>query len=249
MCWRHLKTNLTRLAGQFALVTGAGGGIGRALAQALAAEGATVCLVGRRPGLLEETARVCGTGRVRVCPTDLTKEEQIDGLALELERDFGRVDVLVHCAGVISHGTIKEAALESFDAQYAANVRAPYLLTQRLLPLLLKGPGQVVFINSSVVTSPRAGVSQFSATQHALRAIADTLRQEVNGDGIRVLSVFPGRTATSRQEGMHTREGKQYRPELLLQPGEIATMVVAALTLPRTAEVTDISIRPMLKSY
>lgn len=240
---------MTQLAGQIALVTGAGGGIGRALAQALAAEGATVCLVGRRSEVLEETARLCGSADVRARPTDLTKEDQTDALTRELARDFGRVDVLVHCAGVISHGTIKDSAVESLDAQYEANVRAPYRLTQRLLPLLLKGPGQVVFINSSVVTGPRAGVSQFAATQHALRGITDTLRQEVNDDGIRVLSVFPGRTATSRQEGLHAREGKQYRPELLLQPKEIATMVVAALTLPRTAEVTDISIRPMLKSY
>jgi NADP-dependent 3-hydroxy acid dehydrogenase YdfG len=75
------------------------------------------------------------------------------------------------------------------------------------------------------------------------------LRQEVNEQGIRVLCVYPGRTATSRQERLYAKEGKPYRPELLLQPEDIATMVVAALSLPRTAEVTDINIRPMLKSY
>ena len=240
---------MKRLAGQFAIVTGAGGGIGQALSRALTGEGATVCLVGRRRELLEETARACGANHTRICPTDLTKANQIRKLVRELLEDSGGVDILIHCAGVISHGKINEAPVESLDAHYAANVRAPYLLTQRLLPMLSKVHGQVVFINSSVVTGPRAGVSQFSATQHALRAIADTLRQEVNGDGIRVLSIFPGRTATSRQELLHAKEGKQYRPELLLQPEDVAKMVVAALTLPRTAEVTDISIRPMMKSY
>ena len=199
--------------------------------------------------MLEETAGVCGPNQTRVCPADLTKESNTNELVREVLGDLGGVDILVHCAGVISHGPIREASLESLDAHYAANVRGPYLLTQRLLPTLTKNSGQVVFINSSVVNGPRASVSQFAATQHALRAIADTLRQEVNGDGIRVLSVFPGRTATARQETLHAKEGKQYRPELLLQPEDIATMVIAALTLPRTAEVTDISIRPMLKSY
>ena len=240
---------MNRLAGQCAIVTGAGGGIGRALARALTGEGATVYLVGRRRELLQETARACGANQTRVCPTDLTKAGQIKKLVREVLETSGGVDILVHCAGVISHGKISDATAESFDAHYAANVRAPYVLTQSLLAMLTKVQGQVVFINSSVVTGPRAGVSQFSATQHALRAVADTLRQEVNGDGIRVLNVFPGRTATSRQEALHAKEGKQYRPELLMQPEDIAAMVTAALTLPRTAEVTDISIRPMLKSY
>ena len=90
-------------------------------------------------------------------------------------------------------------------------------------------------------------MGQFSATQHALKAIADSLRQEVNADGIRVLSVFPGRTATPRQASLHEIEGKRYQPELLMQPEDVATVVVNALGLPRTAEVTDVSIRPMIK--
>jgi NADP-dependent 3-hydroxy acid dehydrogenase YdfG len=79
--------------------------------------------------------------------------------------------------------------------------------------------------------------------------MADSLRDEVNADGIRVLSVYPGRTATPRMAALFEKEGKTYRPELLMQPGDIASMVAHTLALPRTAEVTDISIRPMLKSY
>jgi NADP-dependent 3-hydroxy acid dehydrogenase YdfG len=182
-----------------------------------------------------------------VWPADLTKDEEVARLAREFGSVCGRVDVLVHCAGVIGHGKIEEAAVDTFDEQYKANVRAPYLLTQKLLPLLREGHGQVVFVNSSVVARP--GVAQFAATQHALRVMTDTLRQEVNGDRIRVLSVYPGRTATSRQAGLYAKEGRAYHPEVLLQPADIATMVMAALMLPRTAEVTDIHIRPMLKSY
>jgi NADP-dependent 3-hydroxy acid dehydrogenase YdfG len=134
-----------------------------------------------------------------------------------------------------------------FDRLWAANVRGPFLLTQLLLPALRASSGQIAFVNSSVVLATRAGVGQFTATQQALRAVADTLRIELNPEGIRVLSVYPGRTATSRSEKLSAKEGRTYHPDRLLQPEEIATVVVESLALPRTAEVTDISIRPMRK--
>jgi NADP-dependent 3-hydroxy acid dehydrogenase YdfG len=132
---------------------------------------------------------------------------------------------------------------------YRSNVRSHYALIQSLLPLLRKQKGQIVFINSSAGQPSPATAGQFSTTQHAFRAIADSLRDEVNADGIRVLSIFPGRTATPRMEALFKKEGMSYRSELLLQPEEIDSMVTYTLCLPRTAEVTDISIRPMLKSY
>jgi NADP-dependent 3-hydroxy acid dehydrogenase YdfG len=92
-------------------------------------------------------------------------------------------------------------------------------------------------------------VSQYSATKHALKAITDSLREEVNADGIRVLSVFPGRTATPQQATLYKLGRKDYQADLLLQPEDIASIVIAALTLPHTAEVTEIHIRPLLKSY
>jgi NADP-dependent 3-hydroxy acid dehydrogenase YdfG len=159
------------------------------------------------------------------------------------------VDVLIHSAGTIAQGPLHSAAISDFDAQYRANVRAPYLLTQTFLSMLKVRPGQVVFINSTVGLRARADVGQFAATQHALKAIADSLRDEVNGDGVRVLSVFPGRTATPRQEKLFRLEGRPYRPEILLQPEDVATVVINALTMPRTAEITEISLRPLVKSY
>jgi NADP-dependent 3-hydroxy acid dehydrogenase YdfG len=237
------------LSGAVALITGAGGGIGSAIARALVGAGSTAWLVGRTPESLEATASACGSEHVRVRTADLTNDGDTEALAGELERDHGRVDVLAHCAGAIAHGSFEETSAQSLDDQLRVNVRAFYTIAQRLLPLLRKGPGQIVVVNSSIVSGARAGVGQFAATQHALRALTDTLRQEVNNDGVRVLSVFPGRTATSRQERLFVGEGRPYRPELLLQPEDLATMIVTALRLPRTAEVTDIHIRPMLKTY
>jgi NADP-dependent 3-hydroxy acid dehydrogenase YdfG len=108
--------------------------------------------------------------------------------------------------------------------------------------------GQVVFINSSAGVSASVNLSQYAATKFALRAIADSLRQEINGESVRVLSVYPGRTAGPMQESVHKMEGKAYYPERLMQPEEVAAMVIQALSLPRSAEVTEIFMRPMIKT-
>jgi NADP-dependent 3-hydroxy acid dehydrogenase YdfG len=156
--------------------------------------------------------------------------------------------MLVLCGGAIFHGTMEHATLDEFDLQYRSNLRGHYALVQALLPLLRRQRGQFVFINSSLATQPPTReVGQFAATQYGLRAIADSLRDEVNADGIRVLSVYPGRTATPRTAALFQKEGRSYRPELLMQTEDVATMVTHALCLPRTAEVTDISMRPMMK--
>jgi NADP-dependent 3-hydroxy acid dehydrogenase YdfG len=84
-------------------------------------------------------------------------------------------------------------------------------------------------------------------TQHALKALADSLREEVNAEGLRVLSVFLGRTATPMRMAIHRMENRTYHPESLLQPEDVAAVVMIALSLPRTAEVTDIHIRPLSK--
>jgi NAD(P)-dependent dehydrogenase (short-subunit alcohol dehydrogenase family) len=150
---------------------------------------------------------------------------------------------------VIHQDLMERARIEDLDDQYATNVRAPYMVTQQLLPLLANGRGQIVFINSSAgLSAKRSEVGQYAATKHALKAIADSLREEVNPRGIRVLSVYLGRTATPMQEALCQQEGKVYHPQMLMQPEDVASVVVQALMLPSTAEVTDISIRPMLKT-
>jgi len=239
------------LRDKIAVVTGASSGIGRAIALSLAEEGTQLCLVGRRLDALEN---VCHLARDRASAVhafraDLTREEDIQALAAELSRSLGRVDILVHSAGEIRHAELSSAPVSDLDLQYHSNVRGPYLLTQELLPLLRIGPGQIAFINSSSGLRARARTGQFAATQHALKAIADSLREEVNSDGIRVLCVFPGRTATPRTEILFHEERKAYLPDLLMQPEDVAAMVLHSLKLPRTAEVTDINIRPLYKSY
>jgi NADP-dependent 3-hydroxy acid dehydrogenase YdfG len=237
--------------GQTAVVTGASSGIGRAMALALAKHGAALYLVGRARDRLEEVANHVRRDGGIATPyaTDLSRDDGIAALVDCLQRDVSSVDILVHCAGEIALGAFAHAHVQNLDTQYRTNVRAPYTLTQALIPMLGKERGDIVFINSSVVQGVRPNSTQFASMQHALKAFADHLREEVNPDGIRVLSVFPGRTATPRQASLYAREGRAYNPELLLQAEDVAAVVVHALGLPRRAEVTNISLRPMLKSY
>jgi len=129
----------------------------------------------------------------------------------------------------------------------APSENAEISLTQVLSPVLKARHGQVVFINSSSGIAATPMTAQYDSSKHAPKAI-DSFRAENNPHGVRVLSVYLGRTASEMQERICQMEGKTYRPELLLQPEDVASVIVNALCLPRTAEVTDISIRPMIKS-
>jgi len=227
---------------QVAVVTGASSGIGKAIALTLAAQGVKLYLLGRNLETLAEIAQNIQTD-VKICQVDLTKSAEIR----QLKTLVGQVDLLIHSAGVISLGELQTAPVEDLDWQYQTNVRAPYLLTQTLLPLMIPVKGQIVFINSTGGLNSRGGMGQYSATKHALKAIADSLRDEINHLGMRVLSVYPGRTASPMQAAIYEKEGKVYNPDRLLQPQDVADVVLNALSLPRTAEVTDISVRPLVK--
>jgi short-subunit dehydrogenase len=232
-----------------ALVTGASSGIGLALACALGARGVRVLLTGRDAARLEEAAtqvRARG-GTALVSSADLARDPDLRELASWVEREAGRLDLLVHSAGSIHLGSIDSVGWEDLDADYRVNVRAPFLLTKALLSLLRAAGGQLVFVNSTAGLSAGPDNALYAATKHALRSLAGSIRDQVNRSGVRVLSVFPGRTATPMQEAVVRFEGRSYRPEELLQPEDVAEMVVAALMLPRTAEVVDVMMRPMTK--
>ena len=227
--------------GESALVTGAGSGIGRAIARSLADAGARVLLLGRDAARLRATA--ADARGAEVVALDLAADaEAVAALAPRLP---ARLAVLVHAAGAHRLGPVEATDPAALDALLAVNLRAPLALTRLCLPALRAARGQVVFVNSSQGLAAGRGAGAYAASKHALRALADSLRGEVNAEGVRVLSVYPGRTATPLQAVVHAQEGRAYDPGALMQPEDVAAMVLAALTLPRTAEVTDIMMRPM----
>jgi NADP-dependent 3-hydroxy acid dehydrogenase YdfG len=226
------------------VVTGASSGIGRAVALALAAEGARLHLVGRDAGRLSAVASLAGDApAVTTHRADLAREADLTALGARLLAEVDNVDILVHAAGVYGRGPVAEAPLADLDAQYRVNLRAPFALTQALVPLL-RGGGHVVFVNSTAGVRAAAGVGSYAATKHGLRALADALREELGPLGVRVLSVFVGRTATPMQRAIHGLEGRPWDPARLLQPEDVAACVLHAVGMPRTAEVTELTVRP-----
>ena len=229
-------------------ITGASSGIGKAIALGLAAQGAASVSSGASVNAGGGGAASTYSGSLRApILADSTLDHDLEALTAQLRRDLERLDLLVHSAGAITWGRIETAPVADFDWQYRTNVRAPYVLTQALLPLLRASCGQIVFMNSSAVLAPNPEAIQYTATKHALKAVADSLRAEVNDEALRVLSVYPGRTASPMQALVHRLEGRVYHPERLLQPEDVAATVINALSLPRTAEVTDLHIRPLRK--
>jgi NAD(P)-dependent dehydrogenase (short-subunit alcohol dehydrogenase family) len=227
-----------------ALVAGASGDIGRAIAFDLLGAGAEVFMLGRsmarlvQPPPPEDFRENC-----RFIVADLTDDDAIARVNIEI-LSRSRLDVLVLSTGTYERSN--EPAV--FGRQIAANVVGPYALLQRLLPLLIKAKGQVVFINSTQALRAAAGLGQYAATKHAMKAVADSLRDEVNANGVRVMSLFLGRTASERQRAIFAAEGRPNPLERLIQPADVAELVLSLLRLPRTSEVTDILLRPMQKT-
>jgi len=227
-----------------ALVAGASRDIGRAISVELLGAGAEVFMLGRSMARLvqvpppEHVRQKC-----HFVAADLTDGDAITRVKAEIG-SRGRLDVLV-----LSSGTYERSQEPMvFARQIAANLIGPYALLQQLLPMLIEAQGQVVFVNSSQALRATAGIGQYAATKHAMKAVADSLRDEVNANGVRVMSLFLGRTASERQRGIFAAEGRPYSPERLIQPADVAGLVLFLLRLPRTSEVTDIVLRPMRKT-
>ncbi len=228
------------------LVTGAGSGIGRAIAVKLAEQGASVSLAGRDRAKLEATAALLVPGEHDLWSVDLRETTALAEFTAAFGACHPLVHGLVHSAAEFANARVAEGRIEEAARLLAVNALAPMQLCSALLPLLRASRGDIVFINSSAVRGAAAGIAPYTMSKSALRALADTLRTEENAAGVRVLSVFPGRTATPMVDAVAQAEGRRVRAERLLQPSDVADVVAAALALPETAEVTELHIRPRL---
>ncbi|RSN05290.1 short chain dehydrogenase [Streptomyces sp. WAC 05977] len=218
-----------------ALVTGATRGIGAATARALAPTH-RLLLGGRDADVLGELA---GTlPEAKPWPIDLTDTEALETAAAEI----GELDVLVHSAGVARLGTVETATDADWRANFEVNVLGVVTLTRLLLPALRASKGHVVVINSGAGQNARPGWGPYAASKFAVRAFADSLREEESA--LRVTSIYPGRTDTEMQQAIVADEGREYEPERFLRPESVAAAVLAAVSATGDAHPTDVTLRP-----
>lgn len=227
------------------LIIGASGGLGQALALALAGPGAELILTGRRTGALNCVAdgvRSKGaTAQTHILELSSTDDVLAFGKAIASEPTG--FDVLIHNAAVIKLGLLAESAISDLDWHYQTNVKAPMILTKCLLERIRQNHGQVVFINSAAGLLARKGVGFYAATKHALKAIADSLREELAPEGITVLSVFPSRMNTPMQERVLEMEGAAANLNTFLQPEKTAEIIVQAMERCRRGEISSVTLK------
>lgn len=191
------------LTGQVAIVTGAGRGIGRAAALALAQAGAAVVLASRSAdelySLADEIKQL--DGRALAIPTDVSDMAQVDYLLVLTLRAFGRIDILVNNAALVQPiGRVWETSPLAWQKLIAVNVIGPYLCARVVLPHMLdRGSGRIINISSALADRSLEGLSAYTVSKAALERLSSTLATEVQNRGIVVTTLRPGGVDTSMQ--------------------------------------------------
>lgn len=233
------------LKNKVAVVTGGNKGIGKAIALKLAEQGCHVALIARDLNTLEATAKQLKLFGVEtlVVQGDLAQDEVIGRFVQQVKETFGRLDILVNNAGVGYFGPVAELKVEQWDAMFDLNMRAVFLLTQKLIPLLRKaGEAFVVNIASLAGKNAFVGGAGYAATKHALLGFSRCLMLEERKNGINVLAVCPGSVRT--EFFSNVPDGQSALAKNILEPEDVAQMVVEALKLPARAMVSELDIRP-----
>ena len=238
---------MDEIKGLTAAVTGAGGGIGRAICVSLAKEGVNVALLGgnntERLAETEREVRAAG-GRALVIPGNLSKAEVMVAGLKAAEKEFGGIDILINNAGKAFNAPFEETPEEVFDALMEINVKVPFMLTQKALPYLKKSARASIINICSVVS--KAGYpyqSAYTASKHALLGFTKSLAAELFKEGIRVQAVCPG--------GVYTDMVKVARPDLppdgMIMPEEIADIVLFLLKSRGNAVIDEIGVHRVNK--
>jgi NAD(P)-dependent dehydrogenase (short-subunit alcohol dehydrogenase family) len=205
------------LRGKRALVTGASGGLGRAIANELTNHGCELVLVGRSWQKLADVCEETG-GRRIWCDF----EDQYFFIEMLQEHHVGQIDILINCAGIFPISSIDKATSKDFDRCFAVNVRAPFLLMQHFAPLMVgRGWGRIVNIGSSSAYAGFPNTSIYCASKHALLGLSRALREELDEYRVRVYCVSPGSIRTE----MGKRVPTEQRWETFLYPEEVAKYV------------------------
>lgn len=240
-----------------AVVTGASSGIGAATALALGAAGLPVVLGARRADRCEELAEQIrgGGGEAWALPLDVSDPASVDSFAKQAEALAGPIEVIVSNAGDVLPLAATEATAEQFAAQVAVNLLGPQHLIAALGPAMVeRGRGDIVMVTSDVTERPRPYMAGYVAAKSGLEGLADAMRLEMEGTGVRVGVVRPGPTATEQGSGWPSEQVDRVMSEWTrfglirhhgyLLPEQVAAAVVAMVAAPRGSQFSVIEVQP-----
>ncbi|MFZ0481447.1 MAG: SDR family oxidoreductase [Terriglobales bacterium] len=233
------------LAGQIAVVTGAGQGIGAAIAAKLSALGAQTVLCGRSRPALEHTASLIRDAghQTAIIECDVTDLRSVQSLAERLERTFHRLDILVNNAGIMGpSGPIHELAPEGWDSIFNTNLRGVYYMIRSLAPLMIRAPsGHIVNISSLAGKNALPNGAAYAASKWGLNGLSYSVAEELRPHNIRVSVVCPGSVHTD----FSSHAGKN--AEKMLQASDVAHAVAMIVTQAQQSFVSEILLRPTQK--
>jgi 3-oxoacyl-[acyl-carrier protein] reductase len=240
-----VSTTPLPLAGQAAVVTGAGRGIGAAIARSLARLGASVVLAGRSRVPLEQTATsILQTGHVaEVVECDVTSLASVEALARQVEHKFGRLDVLVNNAGVGGFTTpLHQLSPHEWDRIHHTNLRAVFYTIRAFTPMMIRaGAGHIINISSLAGKNPLPNGAAYAASKWGLNGLSYSVAEELRAHNIRVAVICPGSTHTD----LSPHEGKD--TSRMLEPDDVAHIVEMMVTQPPRSFASEVLLRPTVK--
>ncbi|MBE5676237.1 SDR family oxidoreductase [Staphylococcus sp. SS87] len=231
---------MTVLTDKVAVVTGAGSGIGEAIATLLHEEGAKVVLAGRNKEKLQNVANQLSQDNVKVVPTDVTNKEEVDELIKIAQETFGRLDIVINSAGQMLSSKITDYQVDEWDSMIDVNIKGTLYTAQAALPTMLEQSSGHLFNIASISGFEVTKISTiYSATKAAVHTITQGLEKELAKTGVKVTSISPGMVDTAITAAYNPSDRKK------LDPQDIAEAVLYALTQPSHVNVNEITVRPV----
>jgi 3-oxoacyl-[acyl-carrier protein] reductase len=231
------------LTGKKAIVTGAGKGIGRAIATALAARGVHVGLLARTAADLETLAaelRHSHGVTTAIATADVAERVAVEAATNTLRDALGGLDIVINNAGIAQGGTVLAMDPEDWERHFAVNVFGTYYVTRAVLPgMIAQGSGDIVNVASTAGDRGAATLSAYSASKAAVLRFTESVAQEVRKHNIRVSSLLPSTVNTEMAASLGLKIGTEDR---MMQTADVADLVVSILELPQRVFVRDVSI-------